>query len=731
MQRNKPCVISHGGRTCDATGVFAGTSVQAAFLLVMIGMSAGFGVYYALRSAGIVASIGTATTKDSFDVGSWFRYDIGPTRMISELYLIAKITGITTAGDATWGDPIAAAVLGPSARWYKWDIKVYLRMTNNEYPYANYKNTYDYLYLMKYLLEGYSTTRMTLTPATFDASNKFHVTRPMFVNREIASPYNDIAISGNDGYYTPIKSYIDGKKTFTYNFAGVSYDKDTGILLATRYVDTNGQTYWMALTAFSVANPMINPPPVRSPPTFTLTVPAALEGTIYNGKRLTITNYESAANYELYIVSTNQSVIANVGQGTAPITFSTLSCDLNVLRAGTTTLTISVRSVIAGVYSVFTVQTIECDTKPTVVIPPIVNPNPTIPSTPILTVTPYTSTNGTIFLSWTASTGSPDYYQIYFQRDVGGVTQAMLPSLIPITMTSQIRKYTYQTSTEGTYAFVIRSSNSAGASVLSLNLYSLVDFPSLPPPPPPASTVPLAPVLATPTIVNGDYNENVSLTWSASTGATSYNVYRRIDQTFSDKSLATLATITSSTSFVDTLPALYQKTVYYAVTASNLTGQSALSTVKSVIATINTTYATSPVISLNSSTLVVSWNPIPYAIKYFIYLDNTTNSYKMDAGKNTTWDFNAYLPWFNSTWHVTITAITSIDDFESLKSNSVNIIISNYDKGTPPGPRPKDYGHGNPPIDTDIIILVVFIIVIAVTGVMVVFFLRQKLIKKK
>jgi len=714
MQRNKPCVIRHGGRTCDATGVFAGTSVQAAFLLVMIGMSAGFGVYYALRSAGIVASIGTATNRNMFEVGSWFRYDLTNTRAARQCYVITNITGITTAGDATWGDPIAASVLGASARWYKWSIKVYLVANNNEYPEANYIRTYDWIYLMQYLISGYKTTRNTITASTFDPANSFHATRPMFVS------YGTViykSLANTDSLF----SYVKSKDAFSYS-SGVGYDPETGILLWTSFVDSGnyGQTYWMVLTSFSVKNPMIVTPPTAPPaPVFSVTTPTSLVGATTIGKRVTISNYDSSATYELFIQSSNQSVI--VGQGTSLITFSTQSYDLNVLKAGITTLSILLRAKKTGIYSAFSTQTLTCDTRPAVIPPVPIS----LPSRPTLTVSPSTSTNGTIFLTWTASLNSPVYYDVY-KRKGSSFTSESNADLMSTILASQPRKYTYQSTANGTYYFAVRGVNDGGKGDFSVVVSSIVSFPAPPPPPPPVSSLPSPPTLSTPTIINGNYNENVSLSWSSSTGATGYNVYRKIGVIFTNKSLATLVRTTSGTTFIDVLPVLYQMTVYYAVTATNATGESALSAIKSVIATVNVTRAATPNASVNGT--VVTWDDISYGVQYKMYLDFNDGEklYLMDAELNTTWDFANYLPL--GIWNISITAMTSIDDLESYRSNSVMINMTNF---TGTGPTDDSYGFAVPAPDIDAVVLVVFIIVISVTGVMVVFFLRQKLIKKK
>ena len=87
---------------------------------------------------------------------------------------------------------------------------------------------------------------------------------------------------------------------------------------------------------------------------------------------------------------------------------------------------------------------------------------------------------------------------------------------------------------------------------------------SPPPPPPPTGTAPSAPTALHAT---GTTSSSVSLAWTASSGATSYNVYRN----------GTKVGSATATSFTDTGLAA-ATTFSYAVTAVNTAGESAMST---------------------------------------------------------------------------------------------------------------------------------------------------------
>jgi fibronectin type 3 domain-containing protein len=168
-----------------------------------------------------------------------------------------------------------------------------------------------------------------------------------------------------------------------------------------------------------------------------------------------------------------------------------------------------------------------------------------------LTVTPG---NGSATLNWTGSTsGSPTSYSIY--RGTISDGEAVTPVG---TVSGTTTTFPDTGLTNGkTYFYNIAANNSVGVSPDS-NEVSVT--------PAATATAPAAPAGLAATAGNG----SVGLTWTASTGATSYSIYRG---TASGAEGATPVGTTTSTSFTDT--GLTNGTAYfYKVTASNSAGTS-------------------------------------------------------------------------------------------------------------------------------------------------------------
>ena len=183
---------------------------------------------------------------------------------------------------------------------------------------------------------------------------------------------------------------------------------------------------------------------------------------------------------------------------------------------------------------------------------------PTIPAPPTSLMA--TAGNAQVRLAWTASSGATSYNVKRSTTSGGEVTIA--PG---VTATS----YTDATVTNGTtYFYVVSAVNSAGESANSNE----------------ASAKPTAPpVPATPTglaATSGPAKKMISLSWTASSGATSYNVKR---STVNGGPYTVIATGVTSTSVVDT--GLRSGTTYfYVVSAVNSSGESANSSQASAVA---------------------------------------------------------------------------------------------------------------------------------------------------
>ena len=160
-----------------------------------------------------------------------------------------------------------------------------------------------------------------------------------------------------------------------------------------------------------------------------------------------------------------------------------------------------------------------------------------------------TGGNAQVVLSWSASTGATSYT---VKRSTTSGAEAQLAS---VTTTA----YTDTTAKNGTkYFYVVSASNSTGESANSNE----------------ASATPTAPQQAPPAPTNlaaTAGNAQVALTWSASTGATGYNV-KRGTTTGAETQLATSTT----TSYTDSTAKNGTK-YFYVVSATNSTGESATS----------------------------------------------------------------------------------------------------------------------------------------------------------
>src|SRR5208283_874832 len=164
-----------------------------------------------------------------------------------------------------------------------------------------------------------------------------------------------------------------------------------------------------------------------------------------------------------------------------------------------------------------------------------------------------TAGNASVKLSWTASAGATSY-NVYRGTTAGGESTTALAT--GITATS----YTDTTASNGTiYYYKVAAVNAGGTSPLSSEVSAT-----------PEPSAPIAPTGLTATAGNA----SVKLSWTASGGATSYNVYR--GTTASGEATPALATGITATSYTDTT-ASNGTIYYYKVAAVNAGGTSPLS----------------------------------------------------------------------------------------------------------------------------------------------------------
>jgi fibronectin type 3 domain-containing protein len=173
-------------------------------------------------------------------------------------------------------------------------------------------------------------------------------------------------------------------------------------------------------------------------------------------------------------------------------------------------------------------------------------PNGSLPTVPVITAA--AAGNAQVALTWTTSTGALSYNVGRSTVNGGPYTTIANPTTAAYTDTSV---------TNGTtYYYVVAAVNASGTSANSAQ----------------ASATPEFPVPPTPTnLMATAGNAQVALTWSASTGATNYNVFR---STSSGGSFPFLANVTSP-AYTDTA-VTNGTTYYYVVSALNASGQSAV-----------------------------------------------------------------------------------------------------------------------------------------------------------
>ena len=223
-----------------------------------------------------------------------------------------------------------------------------------------------------------------------------------------------------------------------------------------------------------------------------------------------------------------------------------------------------------------------------------------------------TAGNATVNLSWTAGSGATGYY---VKRSITSGTEAQVAS---VTATS----YTDTSVTNGTkYYYVVSAYNSYGTSGNSNEV----------------NATPSAPAPAAPTGLSATgSNAQVALAWSASTGASSYNVKRS-----TTSGGETLLTNVTTPAFTDS--GLTNGTTYYYVVSAMLpAGESANST--EVFAT--PTNGASPDVTITVDPAVTQpISPYIYGINSYSGIPNAPKQLTFDRAGGNRW--TAY-NWINN-----------------------------------------------------------------------------------
>jgi fibronectin type 3 domain-containing protein len=217
-----------------------------------------------------------------------------------------------------------------------------------------------------------------------------------------------------------------------------------------------------------------------------------------------------------------------------------------------------------------------------------------------------TAGNAQVALTWSASTGATSYH-VKRSTSSGAETQIAAPAGTSYTDTSV---------TNGTkYFYVVSAVNATGESANSNEV----------------NATPTAPAQAPPTPTNlaaTGGNAQVALTWSASTGATSYNVKR---STTNGSGYVTVSSPTS-TSYTDT-GVTNGTTYYYVVSAVNGTGESANSSQVSAIPSAPTANVTITVDPTKTHTI----SPYIYGMNFYSGVTGAPAQLTMDRDGGNRW----------------------------------------------------------------------------------------------
>jgi fibronectin type 3 domain-containing protein len=239
------------------------------------------------------------------------------------------------------------------------------------------------------------------------------------------------------------------------------------------------------------------------------------------------------------------------------------------------------------------------------------NPGPLAPTG--LSATPGSAS---VALVWNASSGATSY-NVYRGTSSGGET--LLAS--GVTSTS----YTDNSAANGTkYYYIVKAVDSAGTSGPSNEVSATPQSSTQPPPAPTGLTATAA-------------DHQVALTWNASTGATSYNVYRST----SSGTEALLVSGVTSTNYTDT--GLTDGTTYfYKVKAANSAGLSGFS--GEVSATPHASVSPPPAptglsASAGDGQVSLSWNASSGATSYEIFRGTSSGGETLVASNVTTTSF--------------------------------------------------------------------------------------------
>jgi fibronectin type 3 domain-containing protein len=373
----------------------------------------------------------------------------------------------------------------------------------------------------------------------------------------------------------------------------------TGVT-ATTYTNgglTNGITYFYKVTAVNASGESPQSGEVSATPQTAPAAPTSLNAAASNAQvTLTWTASTGATSYNLYRATTAG------GEGTTPLVTG---------LTGTTFTNTGLSNGTTYFYKVTAVNGAgESPPSGEVSATPQVAP----PAAP--TSLRAAAGNAQITLTWTASPGATSY-DVYRATTAGGEgPPALVTGLTATTFTES------GLINGATYFYKVTAVNAGGQSGTSNEASAT---PQVPPPPAPTNLTATA------------GNAQVSLTWTASTGATSYNVYRSTSA--GGEGTTPFLTGLTATSFTDT--GLTNGTTYfYKVTAVNAGGQSGTSNEASATPTAPVTFTGAHVNFTGNASQTpagyvsdtgLAFGPRGNGLSYGWNIDNSVNAFDRDS----------------------------------------------------------------------------------------------------
>jgi fibronectin type 3 domain-containing protein len=343
---------------------------------------------------------------------------------------------------------------------------------------------------------------------------------------------------------------------------------------------TNGTTYYYEVSAVNAAGQSPVSSQVSATPATPPATPTGLTATAGNAQvALNWSASSGAASYNIYRSTTSG------GEGSTPY------------QTGVTSTSFTDSSLTNGTTYYYEVSAVNAAGQS-----PVSSQVSATPVAPPATPAGLTATagNAQVALNWSSSSGATSY-NIYRSTTSGG--EGSTPYQTGVTSTS----FTDSSLTNGTtYYYEVSAVNAGGQSPVSSQV----------------SATPVAPP-ATPTgLTATSGNTQVALNWSASSGATSYNIYR--STTSGGEGSTPYKTGVTSTSFTDT-GLTNGTTYYYEVSAVNAGGQSAVSS--QVSATPQLSVPPTPTgltATAGNAQVALSWSASSGATSYDIYRSTTS-----------------------------------------------------------------------------------------------------------